>query len=113
MSHTRGSSTLPAPPADSQLSRYRQLAEHVVSVRRTAGEVRVSFASTVPDGLLARTLETERRCCQFVHVAYNGNTRVLEITVDTVQQAPRLDSLGYLLQPTPLAELPPGGHVIW
>ena len=75
-----------------QLARYRELGQHAVAVERVTGEVRVRFAGLLPLGLLGRTLDVERRCCPFVHADYDEHNQRLTLTVDTVDQDPRLDS---------------------
>lgn len=83
-----------------QLRRFRELARHVVSIERDAGEVRVHFDEHVPDDLLALTLAVEHECCAFVGLAYASESRSLTITVTNVAQDPRLDSLAALLTPS-------------
>jgi hypothetical protein len=82
-----------------QLSRYRQLAQHVVDIQRNVGEVRVQFDDALPDGLLGHTLSVERECCSFLGLAYDLTSRSLTITVDNIAQDPRLDLLAALLNP--------------
>ena len=85
--------TLDPPGLGAQLARYRQLAQHATSVERRLGEVLVQFNNDLPAGLLEYTLDVERRCCPFVHAAYRKDDRLLMLTVETVDQDPRLDSL--------------------
>jgi hypothetical protein len=89
--------TLDPPGIGAQLARYRQLGQHATSVERLVGEVLVRFAEDLPVGLLERTLEVERRCCPFVHADYDPRERRLTITLENVDQAPRLDSLVHAL----------------
>jgi hypothetical protein len=53
----------------------------------------VRFAEDPPPGLLEQTLEVERRCCPFFHMAYEAEERQLVITVENVDQDPALDAL--------------------
>ena len=82
-----------------QLARYRRLAEHVIQLERRAGEVRVYFDDEVPDRLLHQALSAESECCAFVRLDYSHDSRSLKITVETVAQAPRLDSFAALFTP--------------
>jgi hypothetical protein len=78
---------------ETQIERYRRLGRHATRVDQSRGEVVVRFESDLPSGLLAHALEVERGCCPFVHAAYDPALRELTLTVETVDQAPRLDSL--------------------
>jgi hypothetical protein len=82
---------------ETQLDRYRTLGRHATSVTRRAGEVLVHFSDDAPSGLLERTLDVERRCCPFIHTRFDAADRLLTITVERVDQGPRLDSLFELL----------------
>ena len=64
---------------------------------RLTGRVVVRFSPEVPAGLLGYTLHVERKCCTFVHLDYNTGERQLTITVESVAQDPRLDSLFHAL----------------
>ncbi len=88
---------LDAPGLGAQLTRYRQLAAHGTRVERHTGQVLARFGDNVPLGLLERTLDVERHCCPFVHTEYDERERQLRITVETIDQDPRLDSLFYAL----------------
>jgi hypothetical protein len=85
--------TLDSPGLGAQLERYRRLARHASSVQRLPGEVRVRFHDDLPDGLLEHTMDVERRCCPFVHADYDRAERRLILTVENIDQDPRLDSL--------------------
>ena len=76
-----------------QLARYQRLGRHAESVVRSSGQLLVSFSRGLPTDLLAHTLDVERRCCPFVHATYDVHQAQLPISVDTVDQDPRLDSL--------------------
>jgi hypothetical protein len=93
--------TLDQPGLGAQLARYRQLGQHATSVERRPGEVLVRFTDDLPPGLLEHTLDVERRCCSFVHANYDAEDRLLTITVETVDQAPRLDSFVAALTKAP------------
>jgi hypothetical protein len=82
---------------ETQLDRYRRLGRYATSVTRRVGEVIVHLSDDAPGGLLERTLEVERRCCPFIHTRFDTADRVLTMTVERVDQAPRLDSLFDLL----------------
>jgi hypothetical protein len=76
-----------------QLARYRQLGHHADTVERLLGQVRVRFSDDVPTGLLGLTLDIERRCCPFVTATRSADGRELTLTVENIDQDPRLDSL--------------------
>jgi hypothetical protein len=81
-----------------QLERYRRLGRHATDVTRLPSEVIVRFGGDLPSGLLAHALEVERRCCPFVHAAYDPGRRQLTLTVDSIDQAPTLDLLHHALE---------------
>jgi hypothetical protein len=89
-----------------QLERYRRLGRHATSIQRQHGEVLVRFADDLPGGLLEQTLEVERRCCPFIHVAYDPRERRLIMTVENLEQHPKLDSLLDALQPNEMQHHP-------
>jgi hypothetical protein len=78
---------------ETQLERYRQLGRHATRLERLSGEVVVRFGDDLPSDLLAHALEVERGCCPFVHAAYDPADRELTLSVETIDQAPVLDSL--------------------
>jgi hypothetical protein len=60
-----------------QFSRAGRLAPAVVDVARSATGIRVAFASGVDAALVEELIATERTCCSFLELEYDG--RVLEI----------------------------------
>ncbi len=88
---------LDAAQLGAQLERYRRLGQHAANVERLTGEVVVRFENNLPAGLLERTLAVEQRCCSFVLTAYDPGDRRLTITVEKLDQDPRLDSLFHAL----------------
>lgn len=87
----------------SQLRRYRRLSEHVTSLERTPGKVIAEFRADLPQGLLERALDVERRCCPFVEATYEPTPGRLTLAVQTIDQDPRLDSLFRALAPASTA----------
>jgi hypothetical protein len=71
--------TLSPEGLDLQLGRAARLAPAVADVRRSEDEVSVSFGQGVDRALVDELVETERGCCSFLAIDYDGDARVLRV----------------------------------
>ena len=71
--------TLSAEALDVQLGRAERLAPAVSGLSRSDDALRVSFASDVDGSVVDELVETERGCCSFVDIGYDGHARVLRV----------------------------------
>ena len=69
--------TLSADALAEQLGRASRLAPAVAEVSRSGTGLRVVFAGEVDDELVEELIATERTCCSFLELDYDG--RVLQI----------------------------------
>ncbi len=85
-----------------QLARYRRLGELACGVQRSDLELTVAFGTDVDAallGLLARTIEVERRCCPFFRLDYAAAERRLTIAVADPVRRSALDAIASALAP--------------
>ena len=86
--------TLTPAGLDAQAARAATLRNAVRSVDRSAQELSVTFGADVDDSLVTELVETERGCCSFLTIDYDGGTRVLRIAARDPEGAHVLDVFG-------------------
>lgn len=80
-----------------QVARYRVVGAGAEVLDWTARSRAIRIARSVPDPLLKRVVEVERRCCPFFELSWDRPSRCLTISVLASDQEPALDALTYAL----------------
>ena len=68
-----------------QAGRAARLLPSVSSLARSEDELRVTFAEGVDRALVDEVVATERGCCSFLEIEYDGDERVLRIGAHDAQ----------------------------
>ena len=77
----------------SQSDRYRALGDHVAASEREPQALTVRFDDDVDLDLLLETVEAERGCCTFFHLAPDVQRRELVVSVADRERVPALDAI--------------------
>jgi hypothetical protein len=81
--------TLDTEGAREQAARYAEVAQHVTSVTRTDRSLVAAVDTEVPSDLMKDLITTERACCAFFDIAWEGQT--LSYSVAHAEHAAALD----------------------
>ena len=73
--------------------RYRALGDHVAASEREPQALTVRFDDDVDLDLLLETVEVERGCCTFFHLAPDVQRRELVVSVADRERVPALDAI--------------------
>ena len=87
--------TLDAAGARAQRARYAEVAKHVESVTRSPNALIAAVDPEVDGELMSELLSTERACCPFFEITWDG-TR-LGFAVSSADHAPALDVIAEAL----------------
>ena len=68
-----------------QQGRAARLLPSVATLTRSEDELRVSFGPEVDRALVDELVATERGCCSFLEIDYDGSTRLLRIGANDAQ----------------------------
>src|SRR3954451_3142372 len=88
--------TLDAEGAKQQRARYAHLAAHTTSLTRTADSVIAAVDAEVDTDLLNELIHTERACCPFFTIEYDGER--LTVAVADAEHTAALDVIEDALQ---------------
>ena len=68
-----------------QAGRAARLRPSVTDVRRSEGELRLSFEAGVDRALVNEVVATEQQCCSFLEIEYDGEARMLRFGANDAQ----------------------------
>jgi len=68
-----------------QAGRAARLLPSVARLARTGDELRVSFGPDVDRSLVEEVVATERQCCSFLEIEFDGVARLLRIAAHDAQ----------------------------
>lgn len=80
-----------------QLARYRAAAEGGEVIERDARRRVLRVAAAVPEPLIERLIEVERRCCPFFELTWDRTSRCLTIEVSAAEDESALDAIALAL----------------
>jgi hypothetical protein len=83
--------------AQEQRARYARTRRSVLGVEREALQMEIRFSPELDDRVLAELIETERSCCPFFEMSYDGARRTLTVGVADPEYAPALDAVASAL----------------
>jgi hypothetical protein len=77
-----------------QGGRAARLLPSVTAVKQSEDELRVSFETGVDRALVEEVVETERGCCSFLEIEYDGTARTLRFGAHDAQGREVVRQLG-------------------
>jgi hypothetical protein len=66
-------------------------------IERTNRGLAVELDATVDPALIEQTIATERECCPFFELSWDGAARLLAISVAQPEHEPALEAIAYAL----------------
>jgi 1,2-phenylacetyl-CoA epoxidase PaaB subunit len=89
--------SLSEPELREQLARYATAGRGGEVLERDRRRRVIRVGSDVPESLILRLIEIERRCCPFFDMAWDGASRRLAIDVKDSDHEPALEAIVYAL----------------